>query len=88
MTLDFKTCTRRYPGFRFRFPCFRSDEDVLRAMDGLDRQILKAIGYLDSHMQRFNNPTLGLFAADPTKLRLNNLIHDLQDNQNSIYSCK
>jgi outer membrane protein OmpA-like peptidoglycan-associated protein len=70
------------------FDAAASDEDVLRAMDGLDRLMLKAIGYLDSHMQRFNNPTLGLFAADPTKRRLNNLIHDLQDNQNSIYSCK
>ncbi|HVN20431.1 MAG TPA: hypothetical protein VMU05_16725 [Dongiaceae bacterium] len=70
------------------FDASASDDDALRAMDGLDRLILKAIGYLDSHMQRFNNPTLGLFAADPTKRRLNNLIHDLQDNQNSIYSCR
>ena len=70
------------------FDAAASDDDVLRAMDGLDRQMLKAIGFLDSHIQRFNNPTLGLFAADPTKLRLNNLIHDLQEDQNSIYSCR
>jgi len=65
-----------------------SDEDVIRAMDGLDREMLKAIGFLDSHIQRFNNPMLGLHAADPTKLRLNNLIQSLQENSNSIYSCR
>jgi hypothetical protein len=70
------------------FDAAASDEDVIRAMDGLDREMLKTIGFLDSHIQRFNNPTLGLHAADPTKLRLNNLIHNLEDNSNSIYSCR
>ena len=59
-----------------------TDEEVIRAMDGLDRQMQKAIGFIDSHLARFGS------AADPTKLRLNNLISGLQNDPDSIYSCR
>lgn len=64
------------------FATTASDDEAIRAMDQLDRRILKAIGFLDSHMNRFG------IASDKTKTRLNDAISKGQADQNSIYSCR
>jgi outer membrane protein OmpA-like peptidoglycan-associated protein len=59
-----------------------SDEEAIRAMDRLDRRMLKAIAFLHSHLERSG------IAADPAKLKLNDRIHRLQNDRDSIYSCR
>jgi hypothetical protein len=59
-----------------------SDDDVIRAVDALDRRILKAIGFLDAHLG------INGISSDSTKVLLNDEITRLQGDANSIYSCR
>ncbi len=67
-----------FPGFATT----ASDDVVIRAIDALDRRILKAIGFLDAHLG------INGIASDNTKVVLNNEITRLQGDANSIYSCQ
>ena len=51
-------------------------------MDQLDQRILKAIGFIDAHLG------INGIASDATKVELNDEIEKLQNDPNSIYSCK
>jgi hypothetical protein len=59
-----------------------TDDDVIRAADGLDRRILKARGFIDAHLG------INGIASDGTKVLLNDEITRLQGDPDSIYSCK
>jgi hypothetical protein len=58
-----------------------TEDEVIKAVDALDRRILKAKGFLDAHLG------INGIASDNTKIVLNDEITKLQDDPNSIYSC-